>query len=115
MRDFLGALARTLAPTQMVRVSGSRNLDVSLTRKDGKLMVNLVNTGGSHADENIYTFDEIPPAGLLQIEVHLPKGMKKPKKVTLEPSGQKLKHQVLKNVLRVSVPSVAIHEIVTIA
>jgi hypothetical protein len=84
-RDFLAGVVKALVPAPMVQVSGSHLVDVTLARKEGQLVVNLVNTGGPHAaDSHVYTFDEIPPVGPLTISIRLPKC---PKTVRMEPEG----------------------------
>ncbi|MEN7974070.1 MAG: alpha-amylase family protein, partial [Verrucomicrobiota bacterium] len=68
-RDFLNSLVCELFPTPLVEVSGSHLVDVAATRKDGKLMINLINTSGPHGDDNVYVFDEIQPVGPLEISI----------------------------------------------
>jgi hypothetical protein len=87
LRDVLSANVARLFPEPMVTVTGSHSIDVSVMRQAGLLCINLVNTSGPHADENVYTFDEIPPLGPIQVAVQLPA---RPRAVTIVPSGAKL-------------------------
>lgn len=81
--DFVDNLLRTLyAP--LVTVRGSRNVEIMVNRKDGKLLVNLVNTSGAHADASVRRFDEIPTLKGLVVDIQTES---KPEKVTLEPEG----------------------------
>ena len=110
-RDFLNALARQVFPKPLVEVKGSHSVDVSVMKKDGKLLVNLVNTAGPHADANHYVFDDIPPVGPLEITLRT---SAKPKRIKLEPEGRPLKFTFRSGEVRLTVPSVAIHAIVAV-
>lgn len=111
VRDFLNALVRELFPKPMVEVAGSHNVDVTVNRKDGRLCVNLVNTAGPHADENVYQFDDIPPAGPLDLTIRFGK---KPKSVTRQPDGRKIRHDYAKGVIRLTVSRLAIHDVIVV-
>lgn len=111
-RDFLNDLVRELFPQPMVEVTGSHNVDVSVCRNHGKLLVNLVNTAGPHEQEKQYTFDDLPPVGPLQVKVRL---LKKPKAMRLEPAGQNLKFTWRDGMATLTVPQVDAHEIVVVS
>jgi hypothetical protein len=110
-RDFLHELVNTIFPDPMVSVRGSHDVDVCLNRINGKLAINLVNTGGPNANSDVYVYDDIPPLGPLQVEVILDK---KPGKVSIEPSGQSLKVNYENGLLRVTIPRLESHEILLI-
>ena len=113
-RDFLGGLVRSVAPRQAVDVTGSHAVDVTLARKDGRLLVNLVNTAGPHAEGNVYTHDDIPPLGPLEVRVRLPEGRARPGRVRLEPKGLDLDFTCDEGALRCTVPRLEIHEVVVV-
>jgi hypothetical protein len=110
-RDFLHELVNTIFPDPMVTVRGSHNVDVSVNRINGKLAINLVNTAGPNANSNVYVYDDIPPLGPLQISVRLDK---KPKNVSLEPSGLKLNLNYDNKLLKVTIPRLELYEILLI-
>jgi hypothetical protein len=107
-RDFLSALVRELFPAPLVEVTGSHHVDVTLSRKDGKLMVNLINTAGSHSNERVNVFDEIPPVGPLRVAV---RQSARPKVVKLMPAGKKLAFTFQDGKVTVTVPQVNVHEV----
>ncbi len=111
MRDVLTGIVDRMVPDPVVKVTGSHLVDVSLMRKDGTLCVHLVNTGGPHSDENVYTFDEIPPVGPLTVAVRLPK---RPRRITIEPGGERLRFRWKDGTAEVTVPQVEIHASVRI-
>ena len=111
-RNFLADLVRELFPQPLVEVTGSHNVDVSVGRNHGKLLVNLVNTSGPHEQEKQYTFDEIPTVGPLQVKVRL---AKRPRELRLEPAGQKLKFTWREGMASVTVPTLDLHEIVMVS
>jgi hypothetical protein len=110
-RDFLDGFVNELFPEPVVSVQGSNYVDVSLNRINGKLAINLVNTGGSHANQYVYVYDDIPPVGPLEITVRL---NKKPKRISLEPSGKRINVNHQDGLLKIKVSQLDLHEIVLI-
>ncbi|MFA5194028.1 MAG: hypothetical protein WC740_25245, partial [Verrucomicrobiia bacterium] len=109
LRRFLNDLARELFPKPMVEVKGSNDVDVCVARNHEKLLVNLVNTAGPHKTQSI--LQTIPPVGPLNISVRLEN---KPAAVTLEPGARSLKFDYRDGQLRLTVPKVEIHEIISV-
>ena len=110
-RDFLAALVRELAPAPLVEVTGSHSVDVTAMKKNGRLMINLVNTAGPHESKHVYVFDDIPPVGPLQVALRLEA---RPSKLRLEPAGTELNFTYADGVARFTVPRVEIHEVVAV-
>jgi len=106
-RDFLAGLVKKLMPDPMVEVQGSHFVDVSLNRKEGRLIVNLVNTAGPHADENVNVYDAIPEVGPLEVSVRFPE---KPGSVTLEPYHRKVRYRYGNGRIRTTINRLKIHE-----
>jgi len=110
-RKFLSSLVQELFPEPMVEVKGSRYVDVTLNRIDGKLALNLVNTSGPHDNENILVFDEILPVGPLTVSI---KTAVQPKRITLEPIGRELDYRYENGKIFLILPSLEIHEIILV-
>lgn len=108
-RAFLDALVRHLFPEPLVEVSGSPDVDVCVARQDGKLLVNLVNTSGPHRTQSI--LESISPVGPLVVRIRRASA---PTRVTLEPAGDPLEFDYRDGLLQVTVPPVAIHDIVVV-
>lgn len=101
--------ARQLFPEPMVDVAGSRDVDVCVARIGGRLLVNLVNTGGPHKTQSI--IETIPPIGPLTVTI---RHATKPARVTLEPGGRPMAFDYRDGEIELTVPAVAIHEIIAI-
>lgn len=110
-RDYMNDLVEILFPDPMVRVHGSRFVDLTLNRIGGTLAVNLVNTAGPHANSDVYVYDEIPSIGPLTVVVKLDH---KPARVSLEPSKQEPDWQYADNQLTVTLPRLELYEIIWI-
>jgi hypothetical protein len=110
-REFLQALVRELMPDPLVTVSGSHHMDVSANRKDGKLAINLVNTAGPHGNGKVFVFDDIPAVGPLSVAI---RHGRKPNQVTLEPHGRRIDYIYREGKIHVTVPRLAIHEIIVV-
>ncbi len=109
LRRFVHDLARELFPEPTVEVTGSADVDVALARNHGKLLVNLVNTGGPHQTAGI--LEAIAPVGPLAVTIRQPA---KPAGVTLEPGGRPLPFEYRAGEIRLVVPRLEIHEIVAV-
>ena len=109
LRHFTRDLAMRIFPEPMVTVAGSADVDVCVARKNGKLLVNLVNTSGPHQTEPI--LESIAPVGPLEVVIRQPA---KPRRVTLEPGSRPLTFEYRDGQVRVAVPKVGIHEVVAV-
>jgi hypothetical protein len=111
MRAFLDDLARHLFPRPMVEVKGSPDVDVSVSRLQGRLAINLVNTSGSHWDTKKPLIESIDAVGPLEISIRT---RTKPAKITLQPEGQPLAFEYRDGLARMTVPRLGIHGIVVV-
>ena len=110
-RDFLAALVKEIFPNPVVTVAGSHSVDVTLNRKGGALILNLVNAAGPHENEKVMAFDEIPPLGPLQIAINV---SQKPGKVMLQPENIPVNYTFRDGVINLSLPVLKIHELIVI-
>ncbi|WP_165220423.1 alpha-amylase family protein [Aquisphaera insulae] len=110
-RAYLDALTRSLFTDPIAVVTGSpaSEVDVHVATKQGRLLVNLVNASGPHRTEPV--FDAIPPVGPLDVVLRVPA---RPARVTLEPSGVELPYRHESGHIRLSVPGVAVHEVIVV-
>lgn len=111
IRDFLDELVNTLFTDPVVKVEGSEYIDVTLNRINNKLAVNLLNTSGPHADNNVYVYDEILPLSEIIVTMQLDK---EPKNISLVPSMQELEMHYRNGELQVYIPKIELHEILLI-
>jgi len=98
-----------LLPEPIVKVTGSDYVHTSVSQKEGKMFIHLINTAGNHFNQKVYEYDQIPATGELSLELNTPKPIKK---VVLQPEGKVLKFNSKNGKSIVSVPSIAIHEII---
>lgn len=109
IRDFLSGILKVLSPAPLVKVEGSHRVHVVPTMKNGKLMVNLVNTSGDHSNPNYNGFDEIPTLMNLKVSVKL---AKKPASVILQPEGTKVNVMYADGEAVFVVPELKIHTVI---
>jgi hypothetical protein len=108
-REFLNGLVRELFPEPMVSVTGAPGVDVCVARKDGRLLVNLINTSGPHQSQSY--IESIAPVGPLTVTIRRPVA---PQRITLEPGGSVLPFEYRDGLVQLTVPQVLIHEIVVV-
>jgi hypothetical protein len=109
-RDFLDALVRQLYQP-MVEVRGSHRVDVAVNWQGDRLAINLVNTAGPHAEEDVYVYDEVPPVGPLGVVVRTGA---RPAQVTAEPGGQELVYDWQEGEVRLTLPRLEIHTVLVV-
>jgi hypothetical protein len=109
VRDFLDSVVRELFPNPLVTVRGSRFVDVILRRRRSELQVHVINTAGPHEDPRQPTFDDIPPVGPLEVLIRMPHA---PRAVVRQPSGEALRVSYRGGIASVSLPRLAIYEII---
>ena len=111
-RDALASVIAALHPEPLVQVTGSKLVEVVANRNPaGNLQVELLNGAGPHADEAVYVFDEIPPLGPLTVAIRCPK---KPRSITLQPSGKKLPLRWADGVATVTLDRLEVHAILEV-
>jgi hypothetical protein len=109
-RDFLTGLVKTLFPEPIVVMNGSHSVDISIGRKNKKLMINLVNSAGPHASEKINVFDEVPSVGPLSLTISCPK----PHQVILQPANKSVKYRYENGKIMFTLPKLEIHDIIEV-
>jgi len=110
-RSFLQDLALELFPEPIVSISGNSNVDITVMRKNDNLLIHLVNTSGPHADAKVFTYDEVPQIGSLEVVV---RSCSMPNKVLLQPEGTVIAYTYQGGELRLSLPRLELYSIVEI-
>ncbi|MBN8826164.1 MULTISPECIES: alpha-amylase family protein [unclassified Spirosoma] len=111
LRDFIAALAKPLLPNPLVEVRGSHLVHVVLGQQHNRLTVNLINTGGRHADPQVFTYDEVPPLTNLQVRIRTDH---QPKRVLQQPENKQLAVRYANGIATVIVPQLTIHSVVVL-
>ena len=85
--DSFPSVLEKLLPEPIVRVTGSREVDVSARTLGGRFGIHLVNTAGPHVKPPQGGIKEIPPVGPLTVAISLPR---EPQSVIQQPEGKRL-------------------------
>lgn len=110
-RDFLSGIVNELFPDPLVSVQGSHRVHVVPAEKEGRMLIQLINTSGDHANRHVKGIDEIPVLTNLKVSVNI---SEKPRKVLLQPEGKLLKFDFTGNKVSIVIPELKIHDIVEI-
>jgi hypothetical protein len=120
LKHMVANLLRVTIPDPLVAVEAPAWLEVTLMRQRNnrlhggheRLLIHLINQHGDHpVDGNYRCVEQIPPVRGVTVRVRCPK---RPRRVTLEPGGQKPTWRFAGNVVTVNVPEVTIHRIVAL-
>ncbi|MFN2285061.1 MAG: hypothetical protein ACK2UQ_11615, partial [Anaerolineae bacterium] len=111
LREFLRGVMQALFPQPLVEIDGPPCIDVTVRKKDGKLLVHLFNTAGMQTGSAYTIVDFVPTVGPLTLRVRLDAA---PSSVTLVPGDDEIAHTWADGVLTVSLPSLYIHTVVVI-
>lgn len=106
LRDFVAFFVRPLLPRPVVTVTGSHLVHVVPARQQNRLVVNLINTGGRHADPQVFTYDEVPPLTNLIVQIRTDK---KPKRIVQQPENRSLPVRFDNGIATVMVPQLPLH------
>ena len=109
--ENLEAMVKQLLPTPLVQVSGSHEVDVCVRRLNGRLMINLINTSGNHANNENRIVESVPPIGPLQIAI---RSSKPPHSLTLQPGGTRLEVNWQDGFARATLPSLELYSIIQV-
>jgi len=108
---IVNAVIGELFPKPIATVTGSDFVHTTVSRKDGKMFVHMINASGTHFNSKVYEYDHIPSTGDLTLVLNTEKPIQK---VVLQPEGKILKYNIKDGKTSVTVPSVAIHSIVQV-
>jgi hypothetical protein len=106
---IVNAVIDSLFSKPVVRISGSDYVHTTLSRKDGKWYIHLINTAGNHFNQKVYEYDHIPSTGELALEINTGKQIIS---AMLQPQGMALKYVIKNEKVYITVPSVSVHSIV---
>ena len=111
LRDLLSDMITAISPELMVKAEGSHKVNIVTTTKNKRLLIQLVNTSGDHANRHVKGIDVIPSVHNLKLSVLT---AKKPKAVVLQPQGKALKFVYKEGQTRFTVPELEIHSVVEV-
>ena len=111
LRELLRGVMQTLFPQPLVEIDGPPCIDVTVRKKDGKLLVHLLNTAGMQVASAYTIVDFIPAVGPLTVRVRLDAA---PSSVSLVPAGVEAAHTWADGVLTAALPSLHIHNVIVI-
>ena len=95
-----------------VELSSSRRLEMICRKKEGNLLVNLINRGsGETLSPERTIIEELPPVTNVLLKI---KCSSSPKSITLQPEGHCLNFIYIKGHAELRIPEVRIHDIVKI-
>jgi len=112
LRRFIGRLVNALGIDWTVTLDAPPRLEMILRKKDGKLLVNLINRGaGEMLSLQRVVVEELPPVENVVLRVHRDD---RPKSVSLMPDGTPVEWSHRAGELTVKVPRVDIHSAIVI-
>lgn len=110
VRDFMKNLVKSLT-TPTAEIETKAPVELSLMKKEGALLVNLLNLSGPHSDATYNSFDYVPPVESIAVTVKYPSA---PASVTFEPEGIALDYTYKNGEIKTTVKGLHIHGVVKI-
>jgi hypothetical protein len=111
LRDFISNHITELFPGQIVKVTGSHLVHVTVNKLNGKTYVNLINVAGEHTNQAATGFDEIPALKDLKVQINT---VKKPSGILLQPGNLALNVNFQNGVSEVLIQDLPIYSILEI-
>ena len=112
LRRFIRGLVARLELPWEVTVEGPAWLEVIPRRREGNLLVNLINRGaGETLSPSRAIVEQVPPIENITLRIRCPES---PRAVTLVPANEGLQWSHRDGLLTVHIPSVEIHEVLSV-
>ena len=113
VRNMMSEIIDSLDCKKFIKYKGLKFIDIVPAEKDGKLLLNLINTIEVYSEKRLRAYDEIPD--LTNIEITL-KLEKKPTSVKLQPKNiiPEYKYDASTKELTVNIEKLHIHSIIVI-
>lgn len=112
LREFLRSVMQALFPAPLVEIDGPPTIDLAVRRKNGDLLVHLLNTTGMQVTSAYTILDFVPAVGPITVRVRLDE---EPASVKLVPADVEIESAWANGVLTVTLPSLHIHSVIVIA
>ena len=93
------------------KVNQGGTVELLVTEKDGKTYAHLMNLLGEHRAQTVKTFESIPAATDIQVEIPL---ANKPEFVKLQPENREIPYKRTHNGICISLPKVELYTIIEI-
>ena len=110
IRDLFSKIMTQLLPNPIVTVEGTHKVNIVPATKNGKILIQLINTSGDHSNGGVKGIDEIPSLYDLKVSVLT----KKPTSVLLQPEGKTLTYKYVDGRAVIRIPKILIHNILEI-
>ncbi len=110
VRDFVKEVVDSVYDAS-VKITGTKCIDLSVAEKDGKLLINLVNSQGGLESPDIFTFDYLPAVYDIGVEIKCDKA---PNKITMQPSNKEMDFEYKDGKVKLTVDKLDIYEILVI-
>ena len=111
IRHLMSEVMKRLLPEPIVALEAPPCVDVSIRRKENRMLIHLANTAGMQVPGQYAVIDFIPAIGPIEIIVRLDK---KPKRISLVPDDNDIKHHWSDGQLRIILPELHIHSVIAI-
>ncbi|MBX3257646.1 MAG: hypothetical protein KF862_26195 [Chitinophagaceae bacterium] len=111
-RELATDVIKEMVPSFLSVVEGSEKIHQVITRKNGRLYIHLINTGGPHNNPNVLVYDEVAALKKIQVKVALPK---KPAAVLLQPGNIAAEQHYANGKLDITIPELNIYSIIEIS
>jgi hypothetical protein len=110
LRQFLQRIVQRIF-TPAAAIEGPPVLELVLRRKEGRLLVHLLNLAQMQVGADYVAGDFVPPVGPVRVSIKL---SRPPARATLEPGARPIRGRYAAGVWSVSVPRIAVHEILVL-
>ena len=91
-------------------IKGSENIHQVISRKNNKLYIHLINSGGEHNNPNVLVYNNLPAVENIQVNLQI----KTPKQIRTQPGNKIIPFTYNNNKVTIKIPSVQVYSILEI-
>lgn len=110
LRNLVKRVIAEMVPSFISTVKGSVNIHQAVSRKNNKLYVHLINSGGQHNNPNVLVYEELAPVQNITVMLDI----KQPKEIRLQPGNKKLNFSNNNGIINIKIPEVKVYSILEI-
>lgn len=110
LKNLVKKMIDEMIPAFISTVTGSESIHQVISRKNNRLYIHLINSGGQHNNPNVLVYNTVPRAENVSLDLQI----KQPKEVKLQPGNQKIPFTYSNNKMSVKLPVVEVYSIVEI-
>jgi len=110
LKNLTQKVIAALVPSFISTIQGTEHIHQVIRRKNNRLYIHLINSGGEHNNPNVLVYEKLHPVENLPVKLHI----QQPKTIRLQPGNKKIPFSYSNNSVTLIVPKIEVYGILEI-